>query len=333
MATLQTLIGLYHHKNIPSPITECLVGLAGVEGLTKVPRTINAMHKCRDLRAGKAATSLTAFIDKFAMQNDSFKRFNRSAELHALALSSSSVENQMINLWIALESLIPPTDGDVAQIEHICSSTMPFLNLFYAEKLVINLVKDLLGWNRAYITRLFRDVDGEGLVDKLVRVISLPEHKNKRIQLSEKMEDFHLLRERLSRIEFMLSSPESLVKTLDAHQSRVQWQLRRIYRARNAIVHDGSTPSYTEILIENLHDYLDSILNTLMNLASHQGTINSVSQGFKMMELNYKAYYHSLKKKGISFTQDNLQDLLFRYAQHSPNSKSARRYIRPAEVA
>ncbi|PHX38610.1 hypothetical protein AO263_27495 [Pseudomonas sp. NZIPFR-PS5] len=232
----------------------------------------------------------------------------------------------MINLWIALESLIPAADGESAQIEHICNSTIPFLNLFYAEKLVVSLVQDLIGWNRNYIVRLFKDVNGAGFVDKLVRVLTLGEYNGLREELSGRMEDFHLLRDRLSRIEHMLSSPEALLTILDAHQKRVQWQLRRIYRARNAIVHDGSTPSYTEILIENLHEYLDSILNALMNLASHQGIINSVSQGFKMMELNYRAYHTALSKKGLQFTQENLQDLLFKYAQHSPNSRFARRH-------
>ena len=46
---------------------------------------------------------------------------------------------------------------------------------------------------------------------------------------------------------------------MEAHQKKVEWQIRRIYRTRNLIVHSGRSPIFLHALIENAHDYLDQI--------------------------------------------------------------------------
>lgn len=116
---LQTLIGLYHHKTPPNQIIDCLIiPKTTPNRAIRLTKSINPMHKCADLFPEKAAERLSDFMNAFSMQKESFVKFNRSAELHALALSSDSIENQMINLWIALESLIPqpPKESKVCHI-------------------------------------------------------------------------------------------------------------------------------------------------------------------------------------------------------------------------
>ncbi|WP_219013314.1 HEPN domain-containing protein [Shewanella algae] len=311
---LQTLIGLYHHKEAPKPILDGLVVFPDKENGKKISSHFNPMHKCRDLEAGVAARRLEMFMDGFSMERESFYRFNRSAELHALALGSDSVENQLINLWIALESLIPNKDDDkISQIEHISKSIMPFLNLNYIQKIATRLSKDLLLWNKGKTKEILRQVDGNGVMEKTCHLLALDKYEQLRGELANSFGDFHLLHERYKYLEFLFSSPANFVTALDAHTQRVDWQIRRIYRARNMIVHDGVTPSYVEILIENTHDYLDSIFSSLMTLASQEYVLNSIDQGFKMVEISFSSYLKSLNKKGISFTEGNIDQLLFKH--------------------
>ena len=44
---------------------------------------------------------------------------------------------------------------------------------------------------------------------------------------------------------------------MDAYVQRIRWQLYRIYRTRNIIVHSGEEPLKIEYLGEHLHSYLD----------------------------------------------------------------------------
>ena len=111
-----------------------------------------------------------------------------------------------------------------------------------------------------------------------------------------------------------LKTPTAVVKILESHTARVEWQIRRIYRARNSIVHTGRTPTYTPILIENIHDYLDVVMSTLVSLASGGVKIDTIEQGFKYIELNYEAYISSISEKGIEFCDDTIDEYMFKYA-------------------
>lgn len=310
---LQTLIGLYHHKETPKPITECLAFNKESQECRKVSTSINPMHKCQDMKPGAASKKLYDFISSFSMQRESFQKFNRSAELHALALSSESRENQMINLWISLESLIPSieSNSNTSQIEHISKSLIPFLNLGYIDKLIMRFTNDLYQWNSPLVKSLLKDIKTDGVLNKATHFLVLDEHEPKRARLKDSFRDFHLLRNRFEHIHSIVSDPMKIISTLDAHKKRVDWQLRRIYRARNTIVHDGTTPTYVDILIENTHDYLDSIMNTLMRLAATENTLNSIEQGFKMVELNYFSYYKAINEKGLKFDINNIDRLFF----------------------
>lgn len=312
--TLQTLIGLYHHKESPRPIVECLVKDSEKNTCVKVTRSVNPMHKCQDLLPSVASKKLVHFVSGFSMKTESFNKFHRSAELHAMALGSDSLENQMINLWIALESLVPnKSNGGVSQIEHIVSSILPFVNIVYVNRLLLRFTKDLIGWNRQLLRELVKNIAADGILEKVAHLIILPEHQDLRGRLESSFEDFYLLNDRYHHLKDVFSTPQGVVKLLDGNARRVEWQIRRIYRARNTIVHDGVTPTFTGVLIEGAHDYLDTVMSSLMAMASLKYMLSTIDQGFKIMELNYRSYYGALNVKKLKFEAGNIDALLFKY--------------------
>lgn len=308
-----TLVNLFHHKGNTCWQPECVVRVKSTGTQRLIKNHLNPMHKCADLIEAAAKKKLQLFMSDFSLDKGSFSKFVRSAQLHSMALTSNSNENQILNLWISLESLIPSeTKPDkVAGIEHIANSAIPFLNEQYVSKLLNNLVKDLLRWNKKATIVALRPIPGKKFVDKLARLIALPAHLAERSLLESKFRDFHLLRDRFDYFKDLLSSPKNIVKGLDAHKQRLEWQIRRIYRARNIIVHSGKIPPYTKPLIEHTHDYLDTILSRLVELASKPKSIHSVTQGFKFVELRYDAYYKKLFANGLVFDENNIHDLLF----------------------
>jgi hypothetical protein len=279
----------------------------------KLLRTpINSMHKCSDLLQPVASKRLQLLMSEFSLEKSSFSKFVRSAQLHSMALRSDSEENQILNLWISLESLVPSEtkSDDASNIEHIVGSIVPFLNIEYFERLLYNLGRDLLRWNPAATKRALRSVPGQKLTDKLIKLLVIEQFDTERIALEGELKNFHLLRDRFEYFRGVFSSPEKVVEALDAHRLRLEWQMRRIYRARNIIVHSGQTPPYTRALIEHAHDYLDSVLSMLVKLASRPKTVNSVAQGFKHVELKYGTYYKSLTAKNLIFDAGNIETLV-----------------------
>lgn len=307
-----TLLNLFHHKENPSWRAYCLVQNSESKLIELISNSINAMHKCADMKPDIASARMKSLFQEFSLENTSFFKFVRSAQLHSMALASNSYENQILNLWIALESLVPSeTRGDEASnIEHIVESLVPFLNANYIENLLYNHVKDLLRWNYKITRTALSGIDGKKLAERLVKLMVCEEFDNQRAVLEVSFRDFHLLKDRFNFLRALVSDPKNIIDALDAHQIRLAWQIRRIYRTRNIIVLSGKTPSYTKALIEHSHDYLDTVLLQLVKLASKPKTINSVAQGFKFMEMKYKQFYAALSVKDLTFTRSNIGQLL-----------------------
>lgn len=314
MEVIGTLMTLFHHKQQSSWEDECLVIEVESGSARPVHRSLHPMHKCIDYKPEKAAKLLNSLISNFSLEESSFYKFSRSSELHSLALNSESRENQIINLWIALESLVPGRE-EKANIRRIIDAVMPFLSLSYVNRLLERFLADLLLWDRKVLHSTLKDISGSSLKSKLVCFLVFDEHSDKREELKTQMRDFHLLRNRFHYLSESLRSPARIRKLLDGHAIRVGWQLRRIYRARNTIVHAGVTPSYTNILIENLHDYLDIVMSTIVKLASDGQKVSSIEQAFKYIDLNYSAYYKLLKSDTSEFsTNEDIESYFFQYA-------------------
>ena len=307
-----TLLNFFHHKENPAWRPDCIVYNVSDNICTQISSPINSMHKCADLKQIAASTKLKSLLNEFSLENNSFVKFVRSVQLHSMALTSNSYENQILNLWIALESLIPSEtkDDGVSNIEHIVESLVPFLNIGYIERLIFNLVKDLFRWDSIRIKKSLRNINGKKLSERLVKLMILEEHAMQRAILVDGFRNFHLMHDRFESISLLISNPLNVIKALNAHKVRIAWQIRRIYRTRNIIVHSGKTPSCTKALIEHSHDYLDTVLSILIKLASTPKSVNSVAQGFKYIEIKYGNFYKDLMIKNLSFNSDNIETLL-----------------------
>ena len=308
-----TLLNLFHHKVNATWRPECIVHDIEKDRYIQISSPINAMHKCSDLLDSVASKRLSLLMSEFSLEQASFSKFIRSAQLHSMALASNAYENQILNLWISLESLVPSETKleDASNIEHIVNSLIPFLNIGYIERLLDDLVKNLLRWNRSATKAALRGIIGRKFTEKLARLMALSEHADALIKLESTFGNFYLLRDRFEYIKGLLSKPANVVAALDAHKIRLEWQIRRIYRTRNIIVHSGQTPSYTKSLIEHTHDYLDIVLSVLVRLASTPKSIQSVAQGFKYVELKYELNYKAISPKNLIFDSSNIEAILF----------------------
>lgn len=294
---ISTLSGLFHHKETAAWQSHALLINTQSEKSRIVSASQNPMLMCSDSKRKNAAIKLNSFIMNFSLEKDSFSRFNRSAELHSLALRSDSPENQLLNLWVALETIVPSKLGQ-AKVNNIIDSVLPLLSLHYIQALTEKLTHDFRIWNRARLIQAIEGVGGETERHKLVKVLVLDENKAVKDKLFADLKDFHLLRNRAHYLSVVLSSSDKVLSMLETHWQRVDWQIRRIYRTRNLVVHAGHTPGYIDVLIKNVHDYLDVVLNGIGQLASDGQKTNTIEQAFKYSEMRYFDYMRELKEAG-----------------------------------
>ncbi|WP_156000813.1 hypothetical protein [Thioalkalivibrio sp. ALJT] len=314
---IASFLSIYHHGGPADWSQGCYVLEDGDSSVTWVGDDVSPMRKCDDLRHHVATRRLREFLGGFSLRDGSLSKFISSVRLHAMAMKAGGDENQILNLWTALESLVPSDlkHEKVSQIEHIANSVIPFANVGYIEKRLNTLVKDLLRWDNAGAKACFREVAGRKFTHRLGKILALDNLSEVRQELFNIASGYVLLSERLKDVADAMKSPAGVANALDRHALRVEWQIRRIYRTRNMIVHAGSTPPYTRDLIEHCHGYLDVVLEELIELASEPRSVDSVEQGFELIRLRYEMYLRELKRGGNGFSEGGIDRLLFSHSR------------------
>lgn len=295
---LKDLLTLFSHKNDLRWRGNTLI----VQCCNESPRIVgaprNAMEKSNDMHATRASKRLNWMLSEMSLEYDggSFEKFNRIVDLHGICVSNEVPENQLLNLWISLETLVP-SHGRTNKITNIIESIDPILRMTYVTRLMDQALADLLMWNQRVIGQILRrvpDANHTKAAMRLLQLLALDSNVDLRNELYALLKDFHLLRFRLFSLAESLKSPEAIKAVLDMHSKKVAWQLRRIYRTRNLLVHSGRTPTYLSTLIENGHDYLDLALNQIMERTCGEYQIETMEQAFELEKLLLKRFNENL---------------------------------------
>lgn len=316
---LSDLLSLFQHRSRITWRLEVVVARRCCsEEVRWVTPPKGAMEKASDLRPEKAAKELNTLLKSFSAEGASFRKFNRVADIHGICINHNIIENQLVNLWTALETLTPSHAGG-SKISKVIVAALPFLLQTYVERLVQQLAYDLLHWDKWRAKKLLHKVPCDprtSLKGKCLRLLCLSENASLREQLYEQLKDFHLLRHRTFQLSETLSDCKGIQRLIETHEKKVTWQIRRIYRARNLIVHSGRTPpAYIDTLVENGHDYLDVIVFELMKVSCGDYSANTIEQIFEIGKIRYQAFARRLAED-TPLTSGNCDFLLA--PQHNP---------------
>jgi hypothetical protein len=192
-------------------------------------------------------------------------------EYHRLALLATSDEARLVNLWIALEALCQGGEGSI--IERVWTRIAPCVAIDNVRRTLVSLsiyVKNL--WtveNRdqflAFLPNSSRDhLDPEDLA----KLLLLPDGHADLKAFCKLCLPHPLLLHRLFRAKtMMLERPSTMKDNIEYTRQNVEWQIKRIYRVRNAIVHTGSANLLLPQLTQHLHCYLvKAIMSVLTDL-------------------------------------------------------------------
>lgn len=219
-------------------------------------------------------------------------------ELHSSALNSNEIGNQLLNLWTIIEVLVPTErKNSFSKINQFCNIITTILNAQYVSSLITQLLLDLRHCIKETINAQLLNVEkGTSDIEKIVAILVLPEYQAEKANLVAALSCYPLLKYRIENYSSMLSNRLYIKELLTAHRKRLSWHIMRIYRNRNMIVHDGSHFPYIDIIVQNLHHYVDTIIDTI-NLYAGKGysTSNTIFTTLQQKEYRYSI---SLEEKG-----------------------------------
>ncbi|MDD1776960.1 MAG: hypothetical protein LUQ65_02250 [Candidatus Helarchaeota archaeon] len=254
-----------------------------------------------------------AVITSDKLERESFLRLIRAFWRHNTAIRSEAPENQLLEFWSAIEVLFPPAPEESDRIIQITGSMTCFETSEYAAKIGADLYKSIKNSQFVDALDILNEVpEGGNVIEKCLALFSIQNNEPIWEKFYKLFENHPLLKNRIYYLSTKFSTADLVLKALSSHMERVSWQIQRIYRARNLIIHSGKTLPYVNILVENLHSYLDRVLDLLNEKIPHSSHSITIDQIALEVKLECESHFHILRKLGKEkCISDNYKLILF----------------------
>ena len=289
---------ILYRPNKKPIIKHPLVLVSPSQGSKKLvkPDTSRLMYMRDSKKAEENIKEFTILHKKLSAQDSG--QLTASLQHHKLSMNAATDEARLVTLWIALESLMQHGPGNI--IEKICTYVPPCISLDYVFQMMRNLPIN--------IRALWRGSNTEELRIKLAKSTNYYLHPADMLDIllddedGDKIKGFlqfatdhPLLVYRVYHLwEDMFRTPEKLSKTIESHNKNVEWQLSRIYRARNLVMHQGFCPPRTRQLIQHLHSYYILTMHNLIGDLKRNPSW-SIFDAFEHRLLLYDHFQNRLK--------------------------------------
>lgn len=264
------MIRLFHFEGDAELLPEALLSS---EKNIKIIDPSNSNHNyLRNPKRPLKKIEELSFVLENLQPNDQ-ERISSVLQYHRLAMSAHTDETKLVNLWVALECLVRISGTSV--ISNVCGLVTPSLVTHHMHAVIKNLAIDLRdAWrDKKAAEVLHRSI---GLVSDQ-RILDIPLDKLLGWLVQDDMEleikciydklitNNPLAVFRVDRIQqTYIKDYVQYSKVLQSHYKHIDWQIRRIYRARNLLVHWGKYSPNLEQLTQHLHSYLVLTLQNIL---------------------------------------------------------------------
>jgi hypothetical protein len=213
------IYGLFRHRSAVDLANEAVVFDTDGQRVRVLRTDANQMHRISDNRPEKANEKLEGMLVNLRFPRFSDRqRFFRVINFHGLASRSSSGENQLINLWTALETITSSHSGGSSIVDTVVRETVPVICLNYFYRVLRSLTLDIVRWDRRRLTNSLKAcdlIDEADLVIKVFCLIATEENDAEKEKLLSSITDFELMRYRIFELNKALSSGDKLFEKLE----------------------------------------------------------------------------------------------------------------------
>jgi hypothetical protein len=251
----------------------------------------------------RVISELAAPADKILTQftEESTDRLISAVNIGAISRNSSRPENQLIALWSAIEVLLSDPPKGTARIVHYVDSLAPCICIKYTRRYIVAFFDELRVHYPKHLRDFFRDEGFDLSLDQytnFTKLLFLPEHKDLHANFCKPIANNPLALYRLWKLEQNFGTKGALYHSLKSHEQRVRWQLFRIYRTRNTIVHNGKMPSFLIPLVINVFEYFRGAMGPIMNRASIKDKKSSIDQIVAEIGFDFEIIKDVLNRSG-----------------------------------
>lgn len=311
---LADLYSYYAHENEPRWYSTCLLINEATEWAELINASVSAMKRGTRRRAEELRMDMAEAMEVVKgvhLERESQYVFVKALDYHRAAIEATTPENQLLDLWAALEGFLPPPSKDSARITHFVGSLLPVLSLTYAEK-IFRYVAHHLNTGGDRIREIVESVPVDGdFFTKTAAILTAEDAAVIRAELMAELSLNPLMRFRCFSVNEQFRTNERIRSSLLRHKQKVAWHIQRIYATRNQIVHSAEALPYLDTLVENLHFYLDTLMSVIVRVGLKSKVKISVPGALKLLSVHEQAALRQLEGRKERCTLENFKLLVF----------------------
>lgn len=282
----------YSDKNI-SLIEECFIlgnnqpeKSSSFPTMYQIDGNYKSNHKVYRELLRKISTLKTLDVNK-----ETVNKVNSGIRYLRMGGESGEIINKFINYWIGLEYIFSTYDADSYTIGRLREYFKRCHALIYVKRNINEFHKDLFRLREHTLVTNYNDdleyLKVQKTYDDLLANSRSP-----------------LIKFRAHYYKGLLSDSNRVRGALENHQKNLEWNLTRIYRIRNEIVHNAALKEDIAVLTSHLRYYLTFIINGIIDfLINNPRDVNNdekvnIDDYFLLQDLTLS----SLENKNVEYT-------------------------------
>ncbi|WP_452227371.1 hypothetical protein [Lacinutrix cladophorae] len=283
----------YSDKNI-SLIDECfIIGSKQPEKSSSLPTMYHIDgHYNSNKKLYKLLLKKVSKLNDSKINKETLNKINSAIRYLRMGGESGEIINKYINYWIGLEYLFSTYDADSHTVGRLRAFFKRCHSIIYLKRNLTEFHKDIIRLKESsYITSFDSNLEYLKTVDSYNEIL--------------KHSSSPLLKFRAEYYKKLLENDNKVKGAIQNHSNNLDWNLNRIYRIRNEIVHNAAIKEDIAVLTSHLRYYLTFIINGLIDfLSNHPHDVNSddlinIDDYFMLQELHLS----SLENTDIKMTE------------------------------
>lgn len=224
ISKIANFFSFYHHKEKPYISNDVLVVNSTDNIFSLKDSNTKSIIKKSDTNPQNATSKVKEIFSDLSLERDAIYKISRAIDLHSIALGTEQIENKLLNLWTAIETLIPKDiSAGEDRINQIINALTPFQTTKYINKILEQAGNDFWYYNKRGSKKALDTVvidKKTNRFDTVAALIMTAENKANRDTISAILEDYPLLRFRLFTLNKQLSNGKNIKNLLDNHKKK-----------------------------------------------------------------------------------------------------------------
>ncbi len=248
------------------------------------------------------------------LDRDSLVRFVRAVQLHSTALAGDETESQLLNIWIAFETLFVRR-GTKSKIEEVIDSATPYIVYAWLHyeigELWEAIQKDHTQHWKETVGQCPEAEQFQGIA-ALLAMLAIKDFEKPMTDFLSRLDTDPLLRHKLWTKIGSAQKADTILDNIEQIAQKIRLDFNRIYRARNQLVHVGRTASDLGDVVQRAHHYMDIILALIEHMVGQINGIGTIEQASLETTIAISALRDKLveaAKTNVACTKDNFLSL------------------------